>query len=448
MKRAEEKTGDNKTLRKANDDNKDFKYNFLWSSSSSSNDDDNDQVVSSKYWETHRPYLLRRGSSTSAALQGKPGLSQAPSEAEEVKRVRLYLEAKEQAEQDKKKKNDASSYFPSPPSFLSSYFSSPSEKSGKREENNDKMIPSTEPTTPGGSSLKYSLVSSLDEPQQQLRTMPSSSLNSSQKASTKSVPNSASAMLRSSPAPAASSSTSCSSCPLLQQQLDALILAKKGSEDREVTMKQQIEHLTATKTAYETSLADMDKQLHGALAKAADSDSLQAQVAVLTQRTFDLESEHCNDLTIEARCHQLQDELENSKRDLDSLHKQLEWVRASKEDSDKIITELRRQGTPTRPVHQTNGTPQSRSRNGSKDELSVVMDTTDLRKQLTDLTAENTALSLRYVTEIHWSTTLVIPLLVSIQLPIFLAQFPSSYIPSLSLSPTLSHMTGLTDLLM
>ena len=342
-------------------------------------------MVSSKYWETHRPYLLRRGSTS---IQVQPGLTQAPSEAEEVKRVRLYLEAKEQAEQDKKN-NSTSSYFPSPPSFLSSYFSSPSGKSDRGEEGKDKMIPLTEPTTPAGSSMKFSLVSSLDEPQQ-LRPVPSSSSNSSQKATNKTAAsNHANALLRSSPAPF------CPSCPLLQQQFDALVLAKKGSDDREATMKQQIEHLTAAKTAYETSLADLDKQLHGALTKAADSDSLQAQVAVLTQRTFDLESEHSNDLTIEARCHQLQDELDDSKRDLESLHKQLEWVRASKEDSDKIIEELRRHGTPTFTQNPSNGTPQTRPRNSSKEELATMVDVAELRKQLADFSADNKALTLR-----------------------------------------------------
>ena len=241
--------------------------------------------------------------------------------------------------------------------------------------------------------MKFSLVSSVDEPQQS-RSMPSSSSSSSQKASNKTAPNNANATMRS-PAPPP---PSCLSCPVLQQQIDALVVAKKGSDEREATMKQQIEHLTATKTSYETSLADLDKQLHGALARAADSDSLQAQVAVLTQRTFDLESEHSNDLTTEARCHQLQDELDGSKRDLESLQKQLEWVRASKEDSDKIIIELRRQGTPTRTPSQSNKSSSilpSSAGNNSKDDLAATVDVADLRKQLSDLSSENNALTLR-----------------------------------------------------
>ena len=56
---------------------------------------DDPKAVTDAYWRKHRPYIMRRGSSTmSASSDGVSGSGHADDEYDEVKKVRMELEAR------------------------------------------------------------------------------------------------------------------------------------------------------------------------------------------------------------------------------------------------------------------------------------------------------------------------------------------------------------------
>lgn len=293
-------------ISRAND--ADFNYMFFWSSTSS--EEAERSSVPSDYWKTHQPYLIRRGSTT---LQPNgqtlpPGLSEAPSELEEVRRVRLYLDGKQEQQ------GSGSSYFPSSPSFLAFLTSG-----SPREETPVDQIPPPSPHTSkisppkdtisrshsssnntnssgksrsrgssgsgiasgiasgsgsgiasdsgsgsGSVQTKYSLATEMDVEQPAQRGHPPVSTNAPFPYALKppttprpptpralSTPPTASGQPSPSPSSSASSSPSCAGCQGMGVQLAILWAAKKAGDEREAALRQQVEYLNSAKASYE-----------------------------------------------------------------------------------------------------------------------------------------------------------------------------------------------------
>lgn len=342
-----------------------FNYLFFWTGSA----DENVGDVPNDYWKSHKPYLIRRGAESSNTNEPlSPGLSRAPSELEEVKRVRLYLEANEKALQT----HGAASIMPSFFNILS-----PSEKLTI----SDKVpfgFGSTPP--PSQKALRQSILTTLDEEvePEQGRT-PSAAAASPVKTATPApaTPSTPSARLvvptlpplpplpvmpvmpatptPGTPAaatpiaqqdstislltgrdsivispyaavatvpdalgaigtlPAHSIPPTCPRCPDLRRDLDSLMLKKSFADEREATLRAQIDKLTKASAVNDAKVRDLNDQLQAAIARSNDRDGLIAEKEGLVARLGEVERELrktlTNDLAVEAQCSQLEEDL-------------------------------------------------------------------------------------------------------------------------------------------